>query len=191
MPSIPFLTALCLSFPFLLYHTTPFLTRYLHEHGLGHPVDFHLAKRHYDRALAADAKAMVPVTLALWRVWAKQQWRVCLGGDDDGGGGSSSSGNGGGDTGAASASTSAKGKSPVKQGTTATPSSSSSLMASASAALGDWSLWQWGRLRDTLGLTGVVQTGEDALLLVCSVALVAVIYERARGGFDQRGGELF
>jgi SEL1 protein len=38
---------------------------YMHQHGIGVPQDFHLAKRYYDSALEHAAEAYVPVQLAL------------------------------------------------------------------------------------------------------------------------------
>lgn len=42
----------------------------MHEHGIGLPKDLHLAKRYYDMVLSTDAKASVPVRLALWKLQA-------------------------------------------------------------------------------------------------------------------------
>ena len=42
---------------------------YMYEHGLGLPLDLHLAKRYYDQALEADRNAKLPVKLALMSLW--------------------------------------------------------------------------------------------------------------------------
>jgi len=51
---------------------------YMYEQGLGTPEpgkpDFHLAKRFYDACLDADADAIVPVKLALAKLYAKAWW---------------------------------------------------------------------------------------------------------------------
>lgn len=45
---------------------------YMHEHGLGLPLDLHLAKRYYDQALQSDPDAKLPVTLALASLWIRR-----------------------------------------------------------------------------------------------------------------------
>ncbi|KAJ0105711.1 hypothetical protein Patl1_19607 [Pistacia atlantica] len=47
---------------------------YMHEHGLGLPLDLHLAKRYYDQALENDAAAKLPVTLALTSLWIRNNY---------------------------------------------------------------------------------------------------------------------
>ena len=47
---------------------------YMHERGLGLPLDLHLAKRYYDRALQEEPAAFVPVTLALTSLWLRQHY---------------------------------------------------------------------------------------------------------------------
>lgn len=47
---------------------------YMHEHGLGLPLDFHLAKRYYDEALEKDSQAAFPVTVALMGLWLRQHY---------------------------------------------------------------------------------------------------------------------
>lgn len=42
----------------------------MHEHGIGLPQDFHLAKRYYDMAAETDPVAVVPVYLALGKLFA-------------------------------------------------------------------------------------------------------------------------
>lgn len=46
---------------------------FMHQQGLGLPKDLFLAKRYYDEALAADADAALPVTLALTGLWLRQK----------------------------------------------------------------------------------------------------------------------
>lgn len=47
----------------------------MHEHGFGLPApDFHLAKRYYDSCLETDPDAIVPVKLALAKLYAKSYW---------------------------------------------------------------------------------------------------------------------
>ncbi len=58
----------------------------MHEHGDGLPVDFPLAKRYYDMALAADSSAWVPVNLSLFMLklktavseWMQNNYSQCL-----------------------------------------------------------------------------------------------------------------
>lgn len=45
---------------------------YMHEHGLGLPLDLHLAKRYYDQALEVDPAAKLPVSLALAGLWIRR-----------------------------------------------------------------------------------------------------------------------
>ncbi|MCO5608676.1 hypothetical protein L7F22_062890 [Adiantum nelumboides] len=45
---------------------------YMHEHGEGLPLDFHLAKRYYDEAVRTDPSAALPVYLALTGLWLRQ-----------------------------------------------------------------------------------------------------------------------
>ena len=56
---------------------------YMHERGLGLPLDLHLAKRYYDEALEEEPAAFVPVTLALTSLWLRQHYSgsflVCFG----------------------------------------------------------------------------------------------------------------
>lgn len=47
---------------------------YMHEHGVGLPMDLHLAKRYYDQALETDHDAALPVTLALMGLWLRQNY---------------------------------------------------------------------------------------------------------------------
>ncbi|KAK9106039.1 hypothetical protein Scep_022883 [Stephania cephalantha] len=47
---------------------------YMHEHGLGLPLDLHLAKRYYDQALENDPAAKLPVTLALTSLWIRKNY---------------------------------------------------------------------------------------------------------------------
>lgn len=47
---------------------------YMHERGLGLPLDLHLAKRYYDGALQEEPAAFVPVTLALTSLWLRQHY---------------------------------------------------------------------------------------------------------------------
>lgn len=47
---------------------------YMHERGLGLPLDLHLAKRYYDEALLEEPSALIPVTLALASLWLRQHY---------------------------------------------------------------------------------------------------------------------
>lgn len=47
---------------------------YMHERGLGVPLDLHLAKRYYDEALEAESAAFMAVTLALTGLWLRQHY---------------------------------------------------------------------------------------------------------------------
>ncbi len=55
---------------------------WMYEHGLGVPQDFHLAKRHYDSALATNGEAYIPAMLSLVKLHAKSLWYTILGGSD-------------------------------------------------------------------------------------------------------------
>ncbi|THH20211.1 hypothetical protein EUX98_g8629 [Antrodiella citrinella] len=55
---------------------------WMYETGKGVPQDFHLAKRHYDMALATNSEAYLPVTLALIKLHAKSLWYTLLGGPE-------------------------------------------------------------------------------------------------------------
>jgi hypothetical protein len=56
------------------------LSSYMHEHGLGTGTpDFHLAKRYYDQCLESDSDALVPVKLALAKLYAHSYWRDLVG----------------------------------------------------------------------------------------------------------------
>lgn len=54
---------------------------YMHEHGMGLPQDFHLAKRWYDKADSTSPEAHVPVTLALGQLWVHRFYRAIRYGD--------------------------------------------------------------------------------------------------------------
>ena len=72
---------------------------YMHAHSIGVDKDFFLAKRFYDKALAATADAKLPVTFAMWELYAlmtfeslehtwshidelaAEQWRAIVEGD--------------------------------------------------------------------------------------------------------------
>jgi len=54
---------------------------YMHEHGIGLPQDFHLAKRYYDKADETSAEAHVPVSLALAELWIHRVYRAIRYGD--------------------------------------------------------------------------------------------------------------
>merc|ERR1712046_373900 len=49
---------------------------YMHEHGLGLPQDFHLAKRFFDMAYETNVDASYPVTVALCGLWVHRAWRA-------------------------------------------------------------------------------------------------------------------
>jgi SEL1 protein len=49
---------------------------WMHEHGVGLDQDYHLAKRHYDAALATNDEAYLPVTLSLLKLRAKSAWNT-------------------------------------------------------------------------------------------------------------------
>lgn len=57
----------------------------MHELGLGTSgSDFHLAKRFYDSCLESDSNALVPVKLALIKLYARAYWQEYFGGDATG-----------------------------------------------------------------------------------------------------------
>jgi len=47
---------------------------WMHENGIGIEQDFHLAKRFYDQALETNKEALLPVTLALFKLRARSFW---------------------------------------------------------------------------------------------------------------------
>jgi SEL1 protein len=53
---------------------------WMYENGVGVQQDFHLAKRYYDSALDISADAYVPVTLSLFKLYAKSFWHTLRGG---------------------------------------------------------------------------------------------------------------
>ncbi|ODV92437.1 hypothetical protein CANCADRAFT_86889 [Tortispora caseinolytica NRRL Y-17796] len=53
---------------------------YMYENGLGLPKDFHLAKRYYDRSLAVNPSASLPVTLSLFKLRLASYWNSITGG---------------------------------------------------------------------------------------------------------------
>ncbi|KAI0079287.1 HCP-like protein [Panus rudis PR-1116 ss-1] len=55
---------------------------YMYENGKGVPQDFHLAKRHYDLALAINQEAYLPVLLSLVKLYARSVWHTLLGGSN-------------------------------------------------------------------------------------------------------------
>lgn len=56
---------------------------WMYENGIGVAKDFHLAKRAYDNALAANGNAYLPVKLSLIKLYAKYYWEWLTGGDVD------------------------------------------------------------------------------------------------------------
>ncbi|KAI0783062.1 HCP-like protein [Abortiporus biennis] len=55
---------------------------WMYENGKGVPQDFHLAKRHYDSALAMNQEAYLPVVLSLVKLYLRSVWHTLLGGTD-------------------------------------------------------------------------------------------------------------
>ncbi len=55
---------------------------WMYENGKGVPKDFHLAKRHYDRALETNQEAYLPVVLSLLKLHARSLYHTLLGGSD-------------------------------------------------------------------------------------------------------------
>ena len=53
---------------------------WMHENGVGLMQDFHLAKRYYDQALAANEEAYLPVTLSLLKLRMRSAWNTLTGG---------------------------------------------------------------------------------------------------------------
>ncbi|KAJ1306301.1 hypothetical protein OPQ81_011000 [Rhizoctonia solani] len=53
-----------------------------YEYGVGVPKDYHLAKRHYDMALATNTEAYYPATFALIRLYLKSMYYTLTGGTD-------------------------------------------------------------------------------------------------------------
>ncbi|KAK4193298.1 hypothetical protein QBC35DRAFT_372309 [Podospora australis] len=49
---------------------------WMHENGVGLEQDYHLAKRHYDSALAINTEAYLPVTLSLLKLRARSAWNT-------------------------------------------------------------------------------------------------------------------
>ncbi|KAF9451494.1 hypothetical protein P691DRAFT_807605 [Macrolepiota fuliginosa MF-IS2] len=55
---------------------------WMYENGVGVPQDYHLAKRHYDMALEINSEAYMPVTLSLFKLYARSIWHTLRGGKD-------------------------------------------------------------------------------------------------------------
>lgn len=55
---------------------------WMYENGKGVPMDFHLAKRHYDLALETNSEAYLPVTLALIKLHVKSLYYILTGGPE-------------------------------------------------------------------------------------------------------------
>ena len=55
---------------------------WMYENGVGVQQDYHLAKRHYDSALEINVDAYLPVTLSLFKLYAKSIWHTLSGGKD-------------------------------------------------------------------------------------------------------------
>jgi SEL1 protein len=55
---------------------------WMYENGLGVQQDFHLAKRYYDFALETNQEAYLPVTLSLFKLYARSFWHTVTGGKD-------------------------------------------------------------------------------------------------------------
>ncbi|KAJ3575054.1 hypothetical protein NP233_g1348 [Leucocoprinus birnbaumii] len=55
---------------------------WMYENGVGVQKDYHLAKRHYDSALEISADAYLPVTLSLFKLYARSFWHTLKGGKD-------------------------------------------------------------------------------------------------------------
>ena len=55
---------------------------WMYENGKGVPMDFHLAKRHYDRALETNREAYLPVVLSLLKLHVRSLYHTLLGGAD-------------------------------------------------------------------------------------------------------------
>ncbi|KAB5589505.1 MMS2 protein [Ceratobasidium theobromae] len=53
-----------------------------YEYGVGVAKDYHLAKRHYDMALATNTEAYYPATIALIRLYFKSMYYTLMGGTD-------------------------------------------------------------------------------------------------------------
>ncbi|KAG8705956.1 ERAD-associated protein [Ceratobasidium sp. 395] len=53
-----------------------------YENGVGVPKDYHLAKRHYDMALATNSEAYYPATLSLIQLYLKSMYYTITGGTD-------------------------------------------------------------------------------------------------------------
>lgn len=55
---------------------------WMYENGVGVAQDFHLAKRHYDSALDINPEAYLPVTLSLFKLYARSILHTLRGGKD-------------------------------------------------------------------------------------------------------------
>jgi SEL1 protein len=55
---------------------------WMYENGVGVQQDYHLAKRHYDLALDISADAYLPVTMSLFKLYARSIWHSLRGGKD-------------------------------------------------------------------------------------------------------------
>jgi len=158
------------------------LASYMHELGLGTSgSDFHLAKRFYDSCLESDSNALVPVKLALIKLYARAYWQEYFGGDET----------------ASPAAAAGAASSP-------TASASASAGASAGAASAPRSIpspaqtlpgpleWVWKHVRATgvsewLSKLSTANTAfelflsvEDLLLALLCAALAVIVYMRSQ-----------
>ena len=153
---------------------------YMHEHGLGTSTpDFHLAKRFYDQCLESDPDALVPVKLALAKLYAHAYWRDLIGD--------------GVDTTAAAAAAAAAPATGASASATGKPSSAASSTAPAKVQPLPGAI-QWARTQ--LAKAGILSffeqlwkansvlevflSVEDVLLAILCAALAVVVYYRSQ-----------
>jgi len=163
----------------------------MHELGLGtRRSDFHLAKRYYDSCLEADPNALVPVKLALIKLYARAYWQELFGG----GGGGDETSNDATHTAASSAPSQQQTQSPSQASPSPSPPPPSSRPAVPSPAqtLPGPLEWVWKHVRAT-GLSewasklSTANTAlelflsvEDLLLAFLCAALALIVYMRSQ-----------
>ena len=157
----------------------------MHELGLGTSgSDFHLAKRFYDSCLESDSNALVPVKLALIKLYARAYWQEYFGGDETASPAAAAAGATSPSTAAASASASAgasTGAAPVPR---SIPSPAQTLPGPLE--------WVWKHVRATgvsewLSNLSTANTAfelflsvEDLLLALLCAALAVIVYMRSQ-----------
>ena len=134
----------------------------MHERGLGtNAPDFHLAKRFYDNCLEADSDAIVPVKLALIKLYAHAYWQEYFNSDST----------------SASASASAAAARPAPSAARTLPGPVSWLWKHVHATgVSEW----FHRLSSSSTAFELFLSIEDVLLALLCLGLAVVVYIRSQ-----------